>query len=54
MYDLKEMVEELEGNITVVSGYDYYSVDKNRKTVYNRLSNKYKGTTIIIDIYYKR
>lgn len=54
LYDLKEMVEELEGSITVISGYDYYSVDKSRKTVYNRLSNKYKGTTIIIDIYYKR
>ena len=54
LYELKNVVKELKGNITVISGYDYYRIEKNGKTDYNRLENKYKGTTFIIDIYYKR
>lgn len=54
LYELKNVVKELKGNITVISGYDYYRIEKNGKTDYNRLENKYKGTTFIIDIFYNR
>ena len=54
LYELKNVVKKLKGNITVISGYDYYRIEKNGKTDYNRLENKYKGTTFIIDIFYNR
>ena len=54
LYELKNVVKELKGNITVISGYDYYRIEKNGKTDSNRLENKYKGTTFIIDIFYNR
>lgn len=54
LYELKNVVKELKGNIAVISGYDYYRIEKNGKTDYNRLENKYKGTTFIIDIFYNR
>lgn len=54
LYELKKIVNNLKGNITVISGYDYYNIDNKGKTGYNRLDNKYKGTTFIIDIFYSR
>lgn len=54
LYELKNVVKKLKGNITVISGYDYYRIEKNGKIDYNRLENKYKGTTFIIDIFYNR
>ena len=54
LYELKKIVNNLKGNITVISGYDYYNIDNEGKTEYNRLGNKYKGTTFIIDIFYNR
>ena len=54
LFDLKNTVKKLHGSITVISGYDYYRIEENGKIDYNRLENKYKGTTFIIDIFYNR
>lgn len=52
---LKETVKNLGGCITVISDCDYYFLDENNnKELYFKLKNKYKGTTIIIDVYYER
>lgn len=54
LYELRNIVHKLKGNITVISGNDYYNIDKNNNIKYQFLENKYAGTTFIIDIYYNR
>lgn len=54
LYELKRVVSALKGNITLISGNDYYNIDKNQNIKYQFLQNKYAGTTFIIDIYYNR
>ena len=54
LYELRNIVYKLKGNITVISGNDYYNIDKNNNIKYQFLENKYAGTTFIIDIYYNR
>ena len=52
LFELKKIVQKLKGNITVISGNDYYNISSNGNTKYETLKNKYKGTTFIIDINY--
>ena len=54
LFDLKTVVKKLFGKITVISGYDYFQINKKGNTMYKKLPNKYKGTTFIIDIQYNR
>ncbi len=54
LYRLREVVFKLRGNITIISGNDYYHIDENQETTYKLLENKYEGTTFIINIYYNR
>ena len=54
LFELKKIVQKLKGNITVISGNDYYNISSNGNTKYETLKNKYKGTTFIIDINYNR
>ena len=54
LFALKTVVKKLFGEITVISGYDYFQINKKGNTMYKKLPNKYKGTTFIIDIQYNR
>lgn len=54
LYELKNLVKKLNGDITIISGYDYFYIDKEQKEKYERLENKYSGTTFIINIIYDR
>lgn len=53
LYELKNLVINLKGSITVISGFDYFHLNENGK-VYKELKNKYAGTTFIISIFYDR
>lgn len=54
LFALKTIVKKLFGEVTVISGYDYFQINKKGNTTYKKLPNKYKGTTFIIDIQYNR
>ncbi|MDY5795492.1 MAG: hypothetical protein SPJ84_06670 [Fusobacterium gastrosuis] len=54
LYELKNLVKKLNGDITIISGNDYFHINKEQEEIYKRLENNYSGTTFIINIFYDR